>query len=42
MQRALFIIFALWGSVKLLDITYTRLIRERREERARPGARAAD
>jgi hypothetical protein len=27
MQRSLFIIFGLWGAVKLLDITYTYLVR---------------
>jgi hypothetical protein len=27
MQRALFIIFALWGSVKLLDLAYTHVVR---------------
>jgi hypothetical protein len=27
MQRALVIIFCLWGAVKLLDITYTHLVR---------------
>ena len=27
MQRGLVIIFCLWGAVKLLDITYTHLIR---------------
>lgn len=27
MQRALIIIFALWGGVKLLDIGYTHLLR---------------